>query len=192
MKVFNDRNPSNSLNIESIIKVLNAMNQAGLRTVATVLGRGESGVNTASVEARVFTMNADALNKPIADCWAKMLTMALRVVTNSESHVECFFKPAEMRPLTELEPQLTLRAARLREDLSLGVITDDEYHLMMYGRIRPDSAPELTGTGFMNAGKIGVNEEEVSPNGDPLGRSLAPEGCKASKGSNVTKKDPNK
>lgn len=185
MKMFNDKNPSNGLDIDSVINALNAMNQAGLRSMATILGRGESGVNTASVEARIFTMNAEALNWPVAEMWSQMLTMALRVVEKSESQVHCKFRPAELRPLTELEPQLTMRASRLKEDLSLGIITDDEYHLEMYGRIRPDNAPELSGTGFMNQTAIGVDEEKVSPNDDPLGRSLAPDGSDSARGDDV-------
>lgn len=187
-KVFNDNKPASALNITSIIEVLNAMNQAALRSMATILGRGESGVNTASVEARIFSMHAEALNEPVADMWSQMLTMALRVVAKSESKVVCKFRPVELRPQTELEPMLALKASRLKEDLSLGIITDDEYHLQMYGRIRPDDAPELSGTGFMKQGAVGVDETEVTPNSDPLGRSLAPKGGDAAKGSNVTGK----
>ena len=188
MKMFNDKNPANGLDINSVIGALNAMNQAGLRSMATILGRGESGVNTASVEARIFTMNAEALNEPVAEIWGQMLTMALRVVAKSESVVSCRFRPAELRPLTELEPQLTMRASRLKADLSLGIISDDEYHLEMYGRIRPDDAPELSGTGFMEQSEIGVDETDVTPNSDPMGRSLTPEGGGAAKGSNATGK----
>jgi len=191
MRIFNEKNPANGLDISSVIQALNAMNQAGLRSMATILGRGESGVNTASVEARIFSMNAEAINQPIAEVLSKMLTMALRVVDKTESRVEVNFRPVELRPLTELEPQFTMRAARLKEDLSLGIISDDEYHLEMYGRIRPDSAPELSGTGFMNQSSIGVDENKVTPNSDPMGRSLSPEGSKSANGSDVTKKDGN-
>lgn len=177
--IFNDKKPSNSLNIDSIIGALNAMNQAGLRSMATILGRGESGVNTASVEARIFSMNAEAINAPIAEVLSQMFTMALRVTTGGDSEVIVKFRPVELRPLTELEPQLALRQARLLKDLSLGIISDDEYHLEMHGRLRPDSAPELSGTGFMekSSGNEGsANLEKVSPNSDPLGRSVSPEG----------------
>lgn len=186
IKMFNDKAPSNALNIDSIINALNAMNQAALRSMATILGRGESGVNTASVEARIFSMHAEALNEPVAEMWAKMLTMALRVVAKSESQVHCKFRPVELRPLTELEPMLNLRAARLRQDLSDGIITDDEYHLEMYGRLRPDSAPELSGTGFMNSSP--VDTSDVSTNDDPMGRSLTPEGGDATKSNAVKSK----
>jgi hypothetical protein len=185
LTMFNDQKPSNGLNIDSIIGALNAMNQAGLRSMATILGRGESGVNTASVEARIFSMHADSLNEPIAEMWSQMLTMALRVVAKSDSQVTCVFRPVEMRPATELEPMLALRASRLRQDLSDGLISDDEYHMTMYSRIRPDAAPELSGTGFMTPQKVGVDETDISSNDDPMGRGLTPEGSGAEKGDNV-------
>ncbi|WP_163333995.1 hypothetical protein, partial [Klebsiella aerogenes] len=61
------------------------------------------------------------------------------------------FDPAELRPWTELEPQLTVRSQRLREDLSDGLITDVEYHLWVYKRLPPPGAPQLSGTGFLSA-----------------------------------------
>ena len=55
----------------------------------------------------------------------------------------------EMRPPNELEPAKVQKQARLQKDLSLGLITDDEYHWEMYNRPKPSSAPELSGTGFL-------------------------------------------
>lgn len=189
LRMLNERAPGAALNVDSVIAALNAMNQAGLRVMATILGRGESGVNTASVEARIFSMNADSLNQPVADMWSQLLTMALRVVTQTDSYVKCSFRPVELRPETELEAQYTMRAARLRQDLSDGIISDDEYHLEMYGRIRPDSAPELSGTGFMSKGgsTIEVDAKSVTPNDDPMGRSLTPENSDAARSNGVTK-----
>lgn len=184
-KIMNEKNPSAGLNIDGIISALNAQNQAGLRSMSTILGRGESGVNTASVEARIFAMNAGEINGPVGDIWSQILTMAIRISGFETSYVECSFAPAEMRSELELEPQLIMKATRLKADLSLGIISDDEYHLEMYGRIRPDTAPELSGTGFDTSGPA-ANTDNVSPNGDPLGRSLTPPGSKSAKP--VTKK----
>ncbi|AJD82902.1 hypothetical protein PJWF_00008 [Achromobacter phage JWF] len=185
--MLNEKSAGMTLDISKVIETLNAQNQAGLRTMATILGRGNSGVNTATVEARLFTMNAEELNNPVADLFASALTLAIRL-QGSASTVEVSFRPSEMRPDTELEPQYTMRAARLKEDLSLGIISDDEYHLQMYGRLRPDSAPELSGTGFMNQGK-GVSSQidpsGVSPNQDPMGRSLTPDGSKSARSNTV-------
>lgn len=182
--ILNEKKPGITVDISKVIELLNAQNQAALKTMATIIGRGTSGVNTASVEARIFSMSADELNEPIADIWSQILTMAIRVL-GSQSRVEVKFQKAELRPDMELEPQRVMKAARLKEDLSLGIISDDEYHLEMYGRIRPDSAPELSGTGFMQPQAAGVDVGKVSPNSDPLGRSITTPGSKSAKSKQV-------
>lgn len=174
-----------SLDIDSIIKVLNAQNQAGLRVMSSIIGRGESGVNTASAEARIFSMNADALNKPIAENLSQVLTLALRL-TGSLSNVEVSFKNAEMRPALELEPQLTMKAARLKADLSLGLITDEHYHLEMYGRLPPPGAPVLSGTGF-DAPTPTVDPAKAAVNNDPTNNTTPP-GSASAKSNGVVKK----
>lgn len=139
-----------SIDINPVIEVLNAQNQAALKSVATVLGRGASGVNTASVEAQIFSMQASELNEPLADVWSQFLTFALRL-NGSQSYVEVYFDKPEMRPPNELEPANVQKQARLHKDLSLGIISDDEYHLAMYNRPKPPEAPELSGTRFLDA-----------------------------------------
>lgn len=173
-RIMNEKAPGMAINIDSVISALNAQNQAGLRSMATILGRGESGVNTASVEARIFSMNAEELNQPIADLLSQAFTLAIRL-QGSQSRVEVSFLPPELRPETELEAQYSLRQARLLQDLSYGIITDEEYHLKMYHRLPPQGAPKLSGTGFYQGGQ-GIDPSKASPNSDPLGRSLVPEG----------------
>lgn len=146
---LNMPNGSVGIDIRPVIEVLNAQNQAALKSVATVLGRGESGVNTASVEAQIFSMQAAEINEPLASLWSNLLTFALRL-SGSTSYVEVYFDKPEMRPPNELEPALVQRQSRLRKDLSDGLITDDEYHWQMYNRPKPSSAPDLMGTGFDN------------------------------------------
>jgi hypothetical protein len=174
-KILNDQKPGATLNISEVIETLNGQNQAGLKTMATVIGRGQQGVNTASVEARIAAMNADELNYPIAEILQNVCSFLLHS-QGYQGFAEVYFERVELRPDLELEPQRTLLATRLRQDLSDGLITDDEYHLWLYQRIRPDSAPELSGTKFMMEPKIAVDAERISPNSDPMGRSLAPEG----------------
>ena len=187
-KILNEKGPGASLNVTDIISVLNSQNQAALKVVATVIGRGESGVNTASVEARIFSMSADSLNRPIADIFSDMFTLAMRL-SGFEGYVVCMFDPCELRPETELEPMKTLKQARLLENLSLGLITDDEYHIQMFGRPAPSESTPLAGTGFMHP--VDSNAAQVSPNSDPLGRSLSPEGAKSA-GSDSVKKSTKK
>lgn len=185
-KILNEKGPGSSMDVTSVINVLNSQNQAALKTMATVIGRGESGVNTASVEARIFALTAESLNQTVADMFSDMFTLAIRM-TGFLGYVECKFDTVELRPETELEPQKVMRQDRLLKDLSRGIISDDEYHIYMYNRPRPDHAVELSGTGFYENTGSAVDTSSVSPNSDPLGRSLAPEGSKSAKSNTVRK-----
>lgn len=175
--IMNEKS-SMTLNIDSIINTLNAQNQAGLRTMATIIGRGTTGVNTATVEARVFSLNAQAINKPIADLLSQSFTLALRL-QGSESFVECQYADVELRPETELEPNKVMKATRLKTDLSLGIITDEEYHLEMYGRLPPPGAPTLSGTNFLNpvsgnAADAGGSSSITDQASGPMNRAAQP------------------
>ena len=155
--MLNEKNPGMEIDIEPIMNTLNAQNQAALKTMATIIGRGESGVNTASVESRIFAMHADALNEPIAHLLSDVFTLALRVM-GSLSRVEFGFDKVELRPELELEPQITMKQNRLMLLLSHGIIDDDEFHIEMFNRPRPDGVEELSGTGFMSgAGALDEN-----------------------------------
>lgn len=148
VSILNEKNPGASLQIDEVIQTLNAQNQAGLKVVSTILGRGEAGVNTASVEARIFSLSADALNKPIASILSRAFTFALRTA-GFDGRVEFIFKPAELKPDLELESVRIQKQARLQKDLSLGIITDEMYCMEMYGTIPPESMPPLSGTNFL-------------------------------------------
>ena len=183
--IMNSEGPKQALDARAVIEVLNSSNQSALKTMATIIGRGESGVNTASVEASVFAKNAEELNYPIAEMLSQMLTLALRL-QGSTSRVEVKFQKVDLRPELELEPQRVMRQSRLLEALSYGVITDDEFHIKVFNRHRPDSVPELSGTGFYG-GSNEIDVSDTSANSDPMGRSLQPEGSNSAR-SNQSKK----
>jgi hypothetical protein len=173
-KILNEKNPGAGLNIKEVIDTLNAQNQAALKVMATVIGRGEAGVNTASVEAIIFSRNAEQLNQPIADLLSQVLTLAIRL-NGVEATVEFGFERIEMRPDLELEAQKTLKQTRYMTLLSFGIIDDDTFHLEMFNRIRPDAIPQLAGTNFM-APASPIDAGKASPNQDPQGRALTSEG----------------
>lgn len=183
--IINDKNPGTAIDISAVVDTLNAQNQAALKTMATILGRGASGVNTGSVEARLAAMYADELNKPIGELFSKILSFILHQ-NGFQGFVSVQFKPAELRPDLELEPQRTLKAARLLQDLSLGIIDDAEYHLQMHQRLPSPDAPVLSGTQFMApsqtaGGDNNANGPDVSSNTDPLGRSVSPDNTSQTK-----------
>lgn len=172
--IINDDNPGVGIDISKVIDVLNAQNQAALKVMSTIIGRGESGVNTASVEARIFSMNADEINEPVADNLSRLFTFAL-MMQGRANYAVVRFRKAELRPSLELENHMTMRQSRLLSLLSLGLINDDEFHMEMFGRHRPDDAPALAGTGFMTASSTAA-DTGAEESGNALDRSLTPEG----------------
>jgi hypothetical protein len=174
-EIINDKNPSAGIQIQGVIDVLNAQNQAALKVMPAVVGKANNG-QVASTEARLFALNADALNRAVAGALTKALTLAIRL-TGFAGRLEVFFPPVELRPSLELEPQRTMQSSRLRQDLSDGIITDAEYSMAVYGRPPLPGAPTLSGTKFADpVPAAGVDATSVSPNDDPLGRSLTGEG----------------
>lgn len=198
--ILNQRQPGSGLQVSEIIDTLNAQNQAGLKVVATVLGRGESGVNTASVEARIFTLSAESVNGPIADIMSRILTLALRM-SGFDGKCKVWFRHAELRPDLELESLRIQKQTRLLKDLSLGKISDEYYNIEMYGFLAPDGAEELSGTRFLNSPSQDPQVEdddfvfdEGSPNGNQanptnkdssIGRAATPDGADNAKSNAV-------
>lgn len=194
--MMNERSPGVAVDITPMIDMFNDQNQAALKTMATIIGRGDSGVNTASVESRIFSMHADALNDPIAQFMSEMLTLALRMA-GSQSLVEFGFDKVELRPDLELEPQKTMKQNRYMVLLSEGLISDDEFHWEMFGKSKPAAIPELSGTKFFQAsGDAGAVDGTTTadPSGDArkqgnsMDRANTPKGSKAAAGSDSTKR----
>ena len=182
--IMNEGGPGKSMDVRAVIEVLNAQNQAALKTMASIIGRGQAGVNTASTEARIFSISAQELNQPIAAMLSEGLTLAMRM-SGYAGYIEVEFDPVELRPATELEPMLALKESRMTKALSLGLITDDEYHMEMFNRPAPPGVPKLSGTNFENPGST-VDAGSVSPNSDPLGRSVTSGDNAAARSNGVT------
>jgi len=182
--IINDKNPGAGMQIERVIDVLDNQNQAALKVMPAVIGKGTAGA-VASTEARLFALSCDALNKVVASILSQSLTLAARLA-GFDGQVKAEYQPVELRPVMELEPQLTMKSSRLRQELSLGTITDAEYHMQVFGRPQPAGAPELSGTNFLNPVQVAVDETTITANSDPLGKSLASDGSPSAK-SNSTK-----
>jgi hypothetical protein len=180
-KIINDKNPGAGMQISDVIEVLGAQNQAALKVMPAVVGKADGG-QVAGTEARLFALGADSLNRSIGEPITQALTLAARLA-GYPGRVEARFRPVELRPVLELEPQKVMKSARLKQDLSAGLITDLEYHMEMYDRPPPDGTPELSGTDFLtqNAAAASVDASGVTPNADSHGRSLAPPGGKSAK-----------
>jgi hypothetical protein len=172
-EIINDKNPGAGIQIQNVIDVLNAQNQAALKVMPSVVGKGNNG-QVASTEARLFALQADALNRAVATLLSKALTLAARL-SGYPGRIVVKFPPVELRPAVELEPQLTMKQSRLSTELSRGTISDEEYAMAMFGRPPLASAPKLSGTNF-DAKPMSFDTEGISPNSDSLGRSQTGDG----------------
>lgn len=194
--MMNERSPGVAVDITPMIEMFNDQNQAALKTMATIIGRGDKGVNTASVESRIFSMHADALNMPISQFMSEVLTLALRMA-GSQSRVEFGFDKVELRPDLELEPQRTMKQNRLLMLLSEGLISDNDFHWEMFGQPKPANIQELSGTKFFNA-KASDGALDGTTTADPSGdarqqgnsmdRANTPDGSGAARGSDSTRR----
>jgi len=174
-KILNEKNPAAGLQITDVVEVLNAQNQASLKVMPAVVGKSNNG-QVASTEARLFALSADALNRVVAGIFSKSMTLAARL-GGYPGRIEVVFEPVELRPQLELEPQKTMRSSRLKQDLSLGLISDIEYSMALYGRPPLAGAPQLSGTNFMPSTNVQVEAATVSAESDSLGRGLSGEGA---------------
>lgn len=184
VSILNEKMSGASLQVSEIIDCLNAQNQAGLKVVATVLGRGTAGVNTASTETIIFSKSADAFNRPMEDLMSRVLTLALRIA-GFEGYCEFKFEPVELRPALELENQKTMLQTRLLTQLSYGLITDDEYHLRVNGELAAEGAKRLSGTNFLDGDNKSVDTSDPTANRSSLNRELTPDNETSSKSNSV-------
>lgn len=174
-KMINDKSPGAGVQISEVIEVLDAQNTAALKTMPSVVGKSTNG-QVASTEARLFSMNCDSLNRIVAVPVQAALTLGARLA-GFQGSIKVGFTPIELRPRLELEAQLTMKQARLQTDLSLGLISDHEYHMEMYQRPKPDSAPDLMGTNFKPGTSAEVDAaSQIAQSQDTLGRSITGEG----------------
>jgi hypothetical protein len=104
---------------------------------------------------------------------SRALTLAVRLF-GVDTYVKADFRPINLRPEDELEAFKVMKQDRILDQLSLGLITDDEAAFELDLPPRAPGAPELSGTFFRDSASQN-RADEVSPNQDPQGRALQPD-----------------
>ena len=77
--------------------------------------------------------------------------MAVRLL-GMNCYVDFKYDDVDLRPKGEQEAYRAMEQDRILEQLSLGMISDEEACLMLTGKLPPAGAPVLSGTMFKNAG----------------------------------------
>lgn len=135
--------------IERVQKVLNAKVVAGAKTMPVTLGFTSSS-NASSAESLLFLKECDAIRRKLNEIYSRALTVAVRL-SGLEGYVEFVYDAPDLRPSQELEAYRAMEQSRILQQLSLGLISDEEASIHLTGHLPPPGAPKLSGTMFLSA-----------------------------------------
>lgn len=158
--------------IERVQKVLNAKLVAGARTMPVTLGFSSTSA-AGSAESLLFLKQCDGIRRKLNEIYSRALTVAVRLM-GIDCYVEFAYDTPNLRPDDELEAFRAMKQSRVLEQLSLGLITDEEACVILTGHLPPAGAPKLSGTMFKVGGN-GVTENPTSNTANGTEKTLAPE-----------------
>jgi hypothetical protein len=133
---------------KELLSELSGQAASAMKSNASMLGMRLGGSqNVASTESMLSTKVAQLVQTPVEEVMSRALTLAVRLY-GVDAYIEFKFRPINLRPEEELEAHYAMRQNRVLEQLSLGLITDDEAQVALGLGSRPASAAPLSGTGF--------------------------------------------
>lgn len=158
----------------------NSKMAAGSKTPPAVLGHGAGSQNIASTETLLFLRYCESMQQTINSLISRGLTLGLRLMGH-DVYCEFSFDRVDIRPDAELEAFRTMKQSRVLEQLSLGMITDEEASIELFGRLPPAGAPKLSGTMFHKASAANPNPHSNTAQ-DANGQANNPDTPTQSKG----------
>lgn len=192
---FAVENPSNaglSAEYGVLQDMANARLSTGSKTNGTVLGFASGSSNIASSEIMLFMRSCTgAVKAPIEEFWSRALTLSARLLGN-DVVVEFEFEPIDLRPDAELMSFRQTKQMMVLEQLSLGLISDDEASLQLTGQLAPLGMKPLSGTmfkqgqGTANGGAPAGSDPAANPSnsGSTLNQNLKPDTPAVGRGQN--------
>jgi len=146
---------------KTLVGIGNARMTTGTKVMGTVLGHTSASNNIASTETMLFMKSATgAIKSKLDEVYSRLLTIAVRLF-GVDATVEFRFADIDLRPSAELEAFRQTYQTRVLEQLSLGMISDEEACLKLTGKLPPDGMPKLSGTMFKT---VGGGQASMGPN----------------------------
>jgi hypothetical protein len=188
VKVEDHGNTGLSQEYRVVQDMIDAKMATGAKVLPTVLGHSGGTSNVASSETLLFMKYVEGtVWSKLNEMFSKMFTLAVRLF-GYEVAVTFQFDAIDLRPESELEAFKAMEQSRVLEQLSLGLITDDEACIKLTGHLPPAGYVNKSGTGFRPNTTVepagnGYNGETNS--GSTLNQSLksdAPKGAKSQNG----------
>lgn len=159
-----------TVDFRPVLEILDGQLTSALKVLPSILGKGSAGgsQNIASVESMVFLNTPTFLQKRCDKLLSQALTMTARLM-GMKGSIKVQHEAINLRPELELEPQKLAKQNRILQLQSFGHITDSEAALALGIAHLPEN--DLSGTLFLDGGPS-TDTQNISPNADPLGRSI--------------------
>jgi hypothetical protein len=156
---LNNGNVTLNREYEALQGMTNAKLATGTKTTPAVLGHGAGSQNIASTETALFLRYCEGVQNKVNSIISRALTLGVRLFG-----VDCFvqfeFDRVDLRPDAELESFKAMKQSRILEQLSIGLISDEQAAIELTGRMPPPGSPKLSGTFF----KAGASDPNAQPN----------------------------
>ena len=160
---------SMTVDFRPIVEVLDSQLTSSLKVLPSILGKASGGSqNIASVETMVFINTPTFLQQRADKLMSQAYTLSARLM-GLKGTIRVKHRPINLRPELELEPQRLAKQNRILQLQSFGHITDSEAAMELGITHLPEN--DLSGTLFLDGGPS-TDTENISPNADPLGRSV--------------------
>jgi len=143
--------------------ILDRKLSAGSKTLPTVLGHQDTS-NVASTQSMLFVKSVTgAILLKLNEMYSRALTLCVRLY-GVEAVVDFKYRLPSLRPENELEAFRAMEQSRVLQQLSLGLITDEEAALSLTGTLPPEGYQSLMGTMFTvnNPGNVSTPESNTS------------------------------
>lgn len=142
-----DANRSEDRSMDVLQSIINGKISAGAKILPSIIGRGQSS-NAASTESALFLKSISAAQDELNILLSRAFTFAMRLFG---ARVTVWFKFDEvnLRPPLELSSFEAIRQSTILQQLSLGMLKDEEACIALTGNLPPDGYVPLSGTNFM-------------------------------------------
>lgn len=174
---FEVENPSNaglSAEYEVLQNIGNSRLSTGAKTMGTILGFQSGSSNIASAETMLFMKSATgAVKKKLDQFYSQIFTVALRLF-GLDVVVRFEYADIDLRPEADLASFRQTQQMMILEQLSYGLITDEEACLKLTGKLPPPGYTPLAGTRFRDKTQAAPNEggQEPTNSGSTMNQNL--------------------
>ena len=148
---------------KGVQELINAKVATGAKTLPSVLGHGSGSQNVASSETLLAMKTSDGLvRRKLNELYSKGMTLAVRLF-GLDVAVSFEYDVIDLRPTVELEAFKAQKQSRILEQLSFGMLTDEEACIELTGSLPPPGMKKLSGTMFSQGESRGGGENPYSP-----------------------------